>query len=337
MTQSFAPRSATEPAGRPRFVVSLDFELMWGVRETRTIESYGRNILGARAVIPRLLDLFLRHRVHATWATVGMVLFERKRDLLEALPDIRPSYDDPGLDPYPGLSTIGETEQDDPFHFGLGLARQIVATEGMELGSHTFSHYFALEPGQTREQFAADMAAAVRAGESAGARPLSLVFPRNQVNEAYLDLCREAGIVAFRGTEGGWIHSARAARDNTKPRRAARLADTYLPLSGANASQPAVERHGLVDVPSSRFLRPVPGRRLGPLEWLRVRRITSGMETAARSGRTFHLWWHPHNFGARTEQNVAVLETVLRTFEALREEHGMESLTMAEVATEARG
>ena len=61
------------------------------------------------------------------------------------------------------------------------------------------------------------------------------------------------------------------------------------------------------------------------------------METAARSGRTFHLWWHPHNFGARTEQNLAVLETVLRTFEALRDEHGMESRTMAEVAAEVRG
>src|SRR6476659_10094098 len=109
MTQSVAPRSATEPAGRPRFVVSLDFELMWGVRETRTTESYGPNILGARAVIPRLLELFLRHRVHATWATVGMVLFEHKRDLLEALPDTRPTYDDPGLDPYAGLSTIGES------------------------------------------------------------------------------------------------------------------------------------------------------------------------------------------------------------------------------------
>ena len=330
------PPSGAEAGGRPRFVVSLDFELMWGVREKRTIASYGGNILGGRAVIPRLLETFARHRVRATWATVGMVLFERRRDLLEALPDPRPTYHDDRLDPYRDLDRLGETERDDPYHFGLSLARQIVAREEMELGSHTFSHYFALEPGQTRAQFAADLDAAVDAGASLGRRPLSLVFPRNQVNEEYLDVCRDRGLVAFRGTERGWIHAPRAARENTKLRRGMRLADTYLPLSGAKASRPT-DRNGLVDVPSSRFLRAVPGRALAPLEWLRVHRITAALEVAARSGRTFHLWWHPHNFGKRTEQNLVVLETILRTFEALREAYGMESRTMAEAAFEARG
>jgi hypothetical protein len=40
------------------FVISLDFELHWGVWDVTTKEKYGANILGVKEVIPRLLDLF---------------------------------------------------------------------------------------------------------------------------------------------------------------------------------------------------------------------------------------------------------------------------------------
>jgi hypothetical protein len=59
------------------------------------------------------------------------------------------------------------------------------------------------------------------------------------------------------------------------------------------------------------------------------------MEEAARSGRTFHLWWHPHNFGASTERNLDVLRIILRTYQVLAARYGMESQTMAETAAEA--
>ncbi len=317
---------------KPRFLVSLDFELMWGVRETRTTGSYGSNILGAREAIPAMLSLFGEYGVKATWATVGMVLFDRKRDLLDALPGLRPTYENPRLDPYRSLDSIGSGESSDPFHFGLSLARMIVACDGMELASHTFSHYFALEPGQTREQFAADIAASVRAIENVGERPRSIVFPRNQVNPAYFGVCRDAGLEAFRGTEAGWIYRTGDSRARTRTKRAARLADAYLSLSGSNASEPH-ERSGMIDLPSSRFLRPYSST-LGRFDWLRVRRVTSAMEAAARTNTTFHLWWHPHNFGAETTKNLDVLRIILRTYQELNDRYGMQSQTMAEAAAE---
>jgi len=36
------------------FVISLDFELLWGVRDKRTVADYGANILGVRRVIPAI-------------------------------------------------------------------------------------------------------------------------------------------------------------------------------------------------------------------------------------------------------------------------------------------
>ncbi len=46
-----ADASSGNPGG---FVISLDFVLLWGVRDSRTISENGANILGARKAVPRL-------------------------------------------------------------------------------------------------------------------------------------------------------------------------------------------------------------------------------------------------------------------------------------------
>ena len=56
-----------------QFIISLDFELLWGVRDHADRDSYGQNVTGARAAVPRMLDLFERHGIAATWATVGFL------------------------------------------------------------------------------------------------------------------------------------------------------------------------------------------------------------------------------------------------------------------------
>lgn len=41
-------------SGPGTFVISLDFELMWGVRDVQTKAGYGPNILGVRQAIPAM-------------------------------------------------------------------------------------------------------------------------------------------------------------------------------------------------------------------------------------------------------------------------------------------
>jgi hypothetical protein len=113
--------------------------------------------------------------------------------------------------------------------------------------------------------------------------------------------------------------------------RASRLADSYLSIGGAHDHEPALV-DGMVDVPASRFLRPVG--KSAVLERLRLRRITSAMETAARRRKIFHLWWHPHNFGVELQENLAFLRAILDCFHVLQERYGMRSMTMAAVADE---
>src|SRR6266511_3267656 len=122
--------SCTAPvrAGRPRrgaFVCSLDFELLWGVR-----------------------DLYPRNDVHATWATVGFVFASCRDELRAYWPAEQPAYADPGLSPY--ADPVGRDERDDPLRFGASLVEAIRATPGQEIGTHTFSHYYCLEPGDRK-------------------------------------------------------------------------------------------------------------------------------------------------------------------------------------------
>lgn len=313
------------------FTISLDLELYWGVRDKRSLASYSANLLGVRRAVPAMLRSFVAHGVNATWAAVGLLLFDNRSDLMDHLPTIRPDYRRRELSPYPDLTSVGHGEDDDPFHYGRSLVCQVVETPGMELATHTFSHYYCLEEGPDDEAFEADLLAALTASEdSVGLRPTSLVFPRNQYDATALDVCRRVGLTAFRGNPSSWPYRPSRDGDETASRRAARLVDAYLPLTRVATYAPAgVARP--VDVSASRFLRPYDPR-FGRLEPLKLRRVISAMTRAAQTGNGFHLWWHPHNFGRHLDENLQGLEQVLRHYRTLADRYGMRSVTMAEAA-----
>jgi len=318
------------------FTISLDFELYWGVHDQRSLTSYGRDLLGARDAIPRMLVLFDRYGVRCTWATVGLLFFDRKAELMEYLPEPRPRYANPALSPYPRLGQIGPNERQDPYHYGLSLIEQIRDCPGQEIGTHTFSHYFCMERGETEDgqnvvTFRADMQAARRAAERLGITPRSLAFPRNQYRADYLEACRASGIEVIRGTHPSWMFQAQRPGDEGLVKRACRMSDDYLPISHEDCLQPQAMDGGLIDVRSSRFLRPT-SRRLRPFEPLRLGRITRGLTRAAKSGTIYHLWWHPHDFGAEPDHSLKFLERVLQHFRHLSQLYGMRSSTMLEIA-----
>lgn len=313
------------------FVISLDFELLWGVRDKRTVADYGANILGVRRAIPAMLEMFTSRQIRCTWATVGFLFCADKDELLASLPRHLPHYRDRRLSPYDDLADLGRDEDSDPYRYGLSLLRQIQSRPGQEIATHTFSHYYCLEEGADFDSFRADLAAAQQVAERRGVRLKSIVFPRNQISAEYLRLCHQMGFTAFRGNERIWFHAARPDHEQSMPIRGLRLADSYLPLGGGHIHRPELVE-GMVDVASSRFLR--PAAKAGPLEKLRLRRITSVMEAAARRDGVFHLWWHPHNFGGRLEDNLSVLSAILDRFEDLSARYGMRSLSMADVAGE---
>jgi peptidoglycan/xylan/chitin deacetylase (PgdA/CDA1 family) len=330
-------RSGDE-AGLPSYgalIVSLDFELLWGIRDLYPADggSYRENILGARAAIPRMLALFEEFDVAVTWATVGFLFAETRADLEDLRPRPIARYANPALDPY--RDAIGENEADDPLRYGASLVRRIIASPRQEIASHTYSHYYPLEPGSDIASFRADMQSAVAIARRAGVELKSLVFPRNQFNPAFMPVLRELGFTNCRTNGTSWMYREGAGQRYRRPDiRAGRLVDTYLDVSG-----PQVPLWNEIEVvesirllPASRFLRPYSAR-LASLDRLRLHRINSAIHHAATERGLFHLWWHPHNFGRNTDQNLAFLRQILETYRDHHRRYGMRSLSMADAAS----
>lgn len=316
--------------------VSLDFELFWGVRDKLTLENYGAAIAGVRQAVPRLLELFTKYEIHATWAAVGFLYFRDLEELCRNAPSIRPEYADDSLNPYSYVRSPACREVEPHYLFAPDLIQAIAGAANQELATHTFSHYYCLEPGQTVEQFRSDLQAAIQVEEQrAGRRPESLIFPRNQFNPEYLHVCADLGIRCYRGNQDARVYEAGCHRENTAPLRALRLLDSYVNVTGHHGySLEDLRRRARgepVDVPASMILRSW-SRPLRRLEPLKARRIQASLSWCARRLLLYHLWWHPHNFGVDQEENFGQLEVILGHFHALRARYGMQSLTMAEVA-----
>ncbi len=316
------------------FVISLDFELMWGVRDHRSVRDYGDAVLGGRHAIPLILDRFEAAEIRATWATVGLLFAKSRTEMLDFAPHLRPAYHNPALSPYSDIENklIGENEAEDPLHFGASLIDRIAQVPGQEIATHTYSHYYCLELGATPAAFAADMASAIAIAQHTGYGLHSIVFPRNQSGKQFIDQSREAGVPVYRGEATGWLYRPRAGAGTTNLFRLARFLDGALPIGPRQIVQPA--RHsGSHNVPASRFLRPWTNH-LAPYHALHIHRIKTEMRTAARKGGCYHLWWHPHNFGRNIGRNIAQLDEVINCFKHCRDELGMVSRTMHDIATQ---
>ena len=326
-----SPNQNTPPFGA--LVISLDFELHWGVRDKRTIDgTYRENLLGARQAIPQMLDLFEEFGVAATWATVGFLFAKNRQERDEFSPALRPQYKNPKLDPY--SESTGDNEDDDPMHYASSLIARVASTPKQEIATHTFSHYYCQEPGESREAFAADIASAMAIGRRYGFDIRSIVFPRNQFRPGYETVLKEAGITCYRGNEPNWMYRPRPRGEETLAVRAPRLIDGYISLSGRKYVrwEEIAQSSGTHDVRASMFLRPYATQRKG-LEPVRLRRIAGGIRAAAKNRGIFHLWWHPHNFGRNIPENLEFLRSVLKVFAEQRQVHGMQSLSMIEVAS----
>lgn len=315
-----------------KLVISLDLELMWGVRDHRSIQNYGDAVLGGRQAISDLLRRFSANNIRATWAAVGL-LFARNRDeMMDFSPDQKPTYHDKRLSPYDFIrSGVGLNEKEDPLHFGRSLIDQIAGTPGQELATHSYSHYYCLEPGQTVDQFSADIASALNIAKESGHNIRSIVFPRNQMGPKHIKCCKNHGIDNFRGNPNSFLYRPMSGSDNGKIVRGFRLLDSILPVSRNLSYQSLPVLEGANDVRASRFLRPYNSR--FPLySKLHQHRIKSEMEYAAKSGSVYHLWWHPHNMGRDIPSSMEQIDVLVSKFIQLRDDYGMESVAMSDLS-----
>jgi Polysaccharide deacetylase len=311
-------------------VISLDFELFWGVFDVSTLDNYKTNLLLVRTIIPKLLTLCDIYNIKLSFATVGFLFAKNKEELFEYSPELRPTYANSNFSPYCLFKGIGDTEEEDPFHYAQSLIRMIKNNGNHEIGSHTFCHYYCNEKGQNSSQFEADLKATIVAAKRLEIDITSIVFPRNQINSEYLGICAKHGITSYRGIEKHWMYSTINTKQLENPfYRGFRLLDNYINISGFNTNSITIlkKETPLVNIPSSRFLRPY-NKLLRHLEPLKVSRIKKGMTYAAKNNEVYHLWWHPHNFGDNMDDNFRILEQLFKHYKFLNNSQDFKSETM---------
>jgi len=310
-----------------KFVISLDFEMFWGVEDTRSIACYGRNVLGEWQAVPQMLARFRAHGINATWATVGAIMCRdyhewrtRRHTAAQSAMACEPTVDgeDALVRQYPNL------------FFARPLVERILETDGQELATHTYSHFYCKAKDATPEGLVDDLARAATLAAEMGVRFRSIVFPRNQISPEFLAVLPAAGIGVYRGNAQHWLYRNGDAVPGGLAGRIMRFADAFVPLSGSCCQREQIDG-ALVNVPASAFLYAWSAL-AEPLMALRLRRIKQGMTEAARTGALFHLWWHPHNFGVNLGANLAMLEQILLHYRKLADTLGMESQCMGACA-----
>lgn len=319
-----------------KFVISLDFELLWGVRDKRTIESYGDSITAVKEIIPRLLNLFEKYNINATFSIVGFLFAENKKELLSFCPSKKPNYTNTNLSPYNGhFDILKEDALDDPYHYAPELIHQIKSYQNHAIGTHTFSHYYCMEPGQNSDEFKSDIEAAISIAKKNDIDTKSIIFPRNQCNDEYLAVCENLGIQSYRGNEIFWLYKFIDEKLNFLPinlKRYVKILDAYANISGHHCYKyiNRDEKHNIYNIPSSRLLRPYSNK-LSFLESLKLRRIKKSMTYAAKNNKLYHLWWHPHNFGTNIDENFKNLEIILAHYKILSKKYGFTAESMEQI------
>lgn len=311
------------------FVISLDFELFWGIRDKFTFEQYGENVLGVWEALPKMLELFSKYGIHATFATVGAMFSKDFDDLNQFIPQLKPNYLDSNLSPYHTYIEDSKNH-DEKYFYGKNLIDLVKKSGNHEIGTHTFSHYYALEPGQTKKEFSEDLDAAIAIARSININLNTFIFPRHQINPDYLNLFRKKGIKIYRETEKAWFHSADRGANETVLKRGFRYLDYFVGFGYQHCQDLKEIKNGdLYAIRASRWLRPYK-KSESRFDFLKLRRIKKQMRYAAKNGKIFHLWFHPHDIGIHQDINFRMLEEILKYYQKMHLEFGMISLNMKE-------
>jgi len=282
----------------PTVVISIDFEMRWGVHDIYALDfdGYRKNLENCRDVVIVTLQLLIERNLRATWATVGALGMDDWDDYYSFAPP-PPAYSDPRL------AVCHEYADMDPegiFHFAPDLIRNIVNSEGQDLGSHSFSHLYFQEPGITKEDFLLDMAAVEKLWrERFGVIPVSLVFPRNQ--SGFLEELDLTSIKIWRGNESAWFYNNNTHSNNSLYPRLLRFSDSLNPFTNR------ISRLENKMVRASMFIRFSLPEPLWRLQLIKLKNELNSLS----AGDVSHIWWHPHNLGFDLKTGVFRLTQVL--------------------------
>jgi peptidoglycan/xylan/chitin deacetylase (PgdA/CDA1 family) len=260
-----------------KLTISIDLELAWGFWDILTPEILRLSETAERPICDKLIELFDRYRIPATWAMVAAVLDR--------------------------ASANGRAGNEASWYAPEIIERIRAAKTRHEIGSHGGRHVY--YDRMTATEADEDLAFIKQTHRDHDLPLDSFVFPRNAIG--HLDLLARAGLRTFRGPDTGWLRLA--PKLGSRAGKVVTFADKILPIPPAPAR--AQRSGGLVDVPGSMLLPGRDGARRFILPQVSQAKLAMGLAWARRSGETFHFWFHPCNFYYRADEQFATLDWFL--------------------------
>ncbi|SHJ48468.1 polysaccharide deacetylase family protein [Bacteroides stercorirosoris] len=315
------------------FLISLDFELVWGLAgwDLSQIEHYKQNLFSAKDALYKIVCLLEKYNMKCTVGYVGAMNHVSQQELYNTNNILIPAYSNHLYASFGSLLPYMNRELDERLFLAHQEIEMLQKKANVEVASHTYSHYYCLEEGQTIDDFENDVRMAITNAKKQGVNLVSIIFPRNQVNDDYLKVCHKYGFTHFRGMINTALYKPTKTVFRYSPMGALRFLDTYLNISGSNTySIENTVGKDLIDVPGSRFLRPYSSKFFF-LEKLKMRRIKNSMTDAAKKGHIYHLWWHPHNFGINMSENLSQLEEICCHFDHLKKVYGLKTSFISDI------
>ncbi len=309
------------------FVLSLDFELIWGTADLGIEHFRKACVIERQVVIDRLLRLFEEFEISATWAILGHLFLDKCESKKgQKHPEIvRPNFSWTKEDWF-AHDPCGK-EDENSIHLGKSLVEKIRNCKvPQEIGSHSFSHIVFGDEGCSRETAEAEIVESIKVAEEQGIKLKSFVFPRNEIG--YLDVLKKYGFSSYRGVEPNWYEDRKVSE---KVRRGFRLFDV-IRAAAPPTVLPEKDETGMWNIAGSAMYFPMHGfRRHIPVS-TRVKRTIKGINAAVAKKEIFHFWFHPTNMVDEMEKMFDGLRQILEYVEKMRNERKLEILTMGEVA-----
>ena len=305
------------------FTISIDLELAWGMCDKPIKPSARYMINFERKIVQRILDLFSKYDIQATWAVVAhLLLTECKWEGERVHPEInRPITKNLKYDWF----FQHPKNHNDPLWYGsdiIGWIRN--SSPKQEIGSHSFCHLPYHEGITNRNAVRADIERAKKLHEVFDLPFEAFIFPYNVVG--YRNLLSKAGICVYRGKSHRWY-------DSIPCRSFRRLLNLiyFLIAVPPQTVTATFDELGLVDIPDSMFLLARTGVRGLVSSRNLIKMGIMGLNRAVKAGKIFHLWFHPLNFAYKTNKQFYVLESILRHAQHLRERGQLDILTMKDI------
>lgn len=152
------------------FCISIDTELLWGRRnlDINAFVGYAKKV---RTIVKKLLALFDKYEIPATWAIVGKLFLPPKAE-------------------------------NDLWH-GKDIVDEIAKHKNQEIACHSFSHILFGDPKCTKENAEAEIKKCVEIAEKNNIKLNSFIFPQNSIG--HLDILKQYGFICYRGKDPYWF------------------------------------------------------------------------------------------------------------------------------------